>query len=108
MCDLVLEFSRIQLDPATADVSGAADLTGVDLSESTNPLSAIEGSINVVNPGDGSLTTVVLIPEGVFQQLSPTFVRGDVPPGPRPAQSRAWRSCASKESTASTRWPPRS
>ncbi len=38
------------------------------------------GSVNIVNPGDGDNTTVVLVPVSTF---SSTFVKGEVPPGLR-------------------------
>jgi len=72
----------LQLEPVDVTVAGAA-LTGVDLLLSSNPLSTISGSINIVNPGAGEASSVVLVPESSFLQLSDSFVRGEVPPGLR-------------------------
>jgi hypothetical protein len=72
-----------QLVPVDLTMSGTEDASGVDLVESGDPLGTISGSINIVNPGDGELTSVVLMPESTFQQITPTFVRGEVVPGLR-------------------------
>jgi hypothetical protein len=69
----------VQLDPATASVSGA-DLEGIDLARGTAALGTISGSVNIVNAPGGSLTSVVLVVESTFSQ---TFVRGEVPRGLR-------------------------
>jgi len=75
--------AHLFLDPEDVTLSGSADLTGVDLSESADGTGLIRGSVNIVNPGDGELTSVVLVPESTFQQITDTFVRGEVPPGLR-------------------------
>ncbi|MFH2007087.1 MAG: hypothetical protein ABI333_10920 [bacterium] len=74
---------RLQLIPVDVTITGSVDATGVDLLESSDPLGTVSGSINIVNPGDGDLTSVVLVPESTFQQITPTFIRGEVPPGLR-------------------------
>jgi len=73
----------LQLEPADVDLANNDHLTGVDLAVSDLPLSTISGSINVVNPGDGDVSSVVLVPESSFMQLSDSFVRGEVAPGLR-------------------------
>lgn len=73
----------LQLEPVDVDLANQDHLTGVDLLVSDVPLSTISGSINIVNPGDGGDSSVVLVPESTFQQLSASFVRGEVAPGLR-------------------------
>lgn len=73
----------LQLEPVDVDLTGHDHLTGVDLAVSAAALSTISGSINIVNPGDGDLSSVVLVPESSFLQLSDSYVRGEVPPGLR-------------------------
>ncbi len=69
----------VQLEPVETEMAGA-DLTGVDLVESTAALGSISGNIQLVNaPGDAA-TSVVLVVESTF---SDTFVRGEVPRGLR-------------------------
>lgn len=69
----------VQLAPQAADVTDK-DVTGVDLSESDEALGSIAGKLEIVNPGDGDATSVVLVVESTF---SDTFVRGEVPRGLR-------------------------
>ncbi len=69
----------LQLTPASANMAGMP-LTGVDLALSTNALGTINGSLNIVNPGDGMNTSVVLVVASTFSE---TFVRGEVPRGLR-------------------------
>jgi len=69
----------VQLKPAQAAVKGV-DVKGVDLAKSTEALGSIDGSLQLVNPGDGKATSVVLVVASTF---SDTFVRGDVPRGLR-------------------------
>lgn len=69
----------LQLTPADAAMSGMA-LTGIDLAKSADALGTISGSVNIVNPGTGMATSVVLVVASTF---SDTFVRGEVPRGLR-------------------------
>lgn len=69
----------LQLTPAMANMAGMA-LTGVDLNTSSNALGTINGSLNIVNGGQGTATSVVLVVASTF---SDTFVRGEVPRGLR-------------------------
>lgn len=71
------------LDPVDVTLSGKPDLTDVDLLPSTDSTGIVRGSVNIVNPGDGTFTSVVLVPESTFQQITDTFVRGEVAPGLR-------------------------
>lgn len=69
----------LQLTPAEVVVA-AADVTGVELTQSDAPLATVSGTVQIVNAPGGSLTTVVLVTESTF---SDTFVKGEVPPGLR-------------------------
>jgi hypothetical protein len=69
----------VQLTPAPVTVAGA-DVTGVTLTDSAAALSSISGSLQIVDPGMGTATSVVLVVASTFDD---TFVRGDVPPGLR-------------------------
>jgi hypothetical protein len=69
----------LQLTPAMAAMNGMA-LTGIDLNKSADALGTITGSVNIVNPGAGMATSVVLVVASTF---SDTFVRGEVPRGLR-------------------------
>ena len=69
----------VQLTPKTATVAGA-DLKDVDLAKSDAALGTINGKLEIVNPGDGDATSVVLVVESTFND---TFVRGEVPRGLR-------------------------
>lgn len=72
----------LQLTPAGVTHADTADATGVVLQEKEKPYEtgSVSGSVNIVNPGDGDNTTVVLVPVSTF---SDTFVKGEVPPGLR-------------------------
>jgi hypothetical protein len=69
----------LQLTPVMATVAGMP-LTGIDLGLSTDALGTISGSIQIVNPGMGNASSVVLVVASTF---SDTFVRGEVPRGLR-------------------------
>ncbi len=69
----------VQLTPKSAEVSGT-DLAGVDLAESADALGSIAGKLEIVNPGDGKTTSVVLVVASTFDD---TFVRGETPRGLR-------------------------
>lgn len=71
------------LVPVSITLGAGEHRTGVDLAVSDAALGSVSGTVNIVNPGDGSTTSVVLVPESLFQQISDTFVRGEVPPGLR-------------------------
>ena len=70
----------IQITPTNATVSAGEASTGVDLSESSQPLSTVSGNVQIVNAPGGSQTSVVLAVEGTFVEDAG---RGSVPPGLR-------------------------
>ncbi|MBL9104434.1 MAG: carboxypeptidase regulatory-like domain-containing protein [Myxococcales bacterium] len=69
----------VQAAPATVTV-GSADVADVALTIGDGELATVTGSLNVVNPGDGSVTSVVLVPASVY---SAALERGPVPLGLR-------------------------
>jgi hypothetical protein len=70
----------LQLDIVSVTLAAAEDKTDVVLPENAKPYGTITGNINIVNPGEGSATTVVLVPVSTY---SDTFTKGEVPPGLR-------------------------
>ena len=73
--------------PASVTMAGA-DVTGVLLATSTDGLATVSGSVNLVNPGDGSLTSVILVVASTFDADA---VRGEAPAGLRAGDvSGAW------------------
>ncbi|MHC4067191.1 MAG: collagen binding domain-containing protein, partial [Planctomycetota bacterium] len=70
----------VQLVPATTSLAASEEKTGVDLAESDRPLSAVSGSVQIVNAPGGSVTSVVLAVESTFVEAA---ARGKVPPGLR-------------------------
>lgn len=72
----------LELAPRSASVA-AADLNEVDLeviAEGVDELATLAGSVNIVNAGGGSATSVVLVPVSVFDTM---LERGPVPMGLR-------------------------
>lgn len=73
---------NIEIEPAEVMV-GTAAMTGVDLTVlTTDPamLGAVSGDLNIVDGGDGSVTSVVLVPASVYNA---PLERGPVPLGLR-------------------------
>lgn len=70
----------VQLEANTTAVSAAEILTSVDLVSADRPLSTVSGSVQIVNAGGGSITSVVLALESTFVESA---ARGEVPPGLR-------------------------
>ena len=69
----------LQLLPAEVEVVDA-NVEGVVLELAGTDLATVNGSVNIVNPGDGGDTSVVLIPSAVFNEV---FEFGPVPYGLR-------------------------
>jgi len=70
----------LQVDAVNLDIVSGDSATGVMLYQSDRELGVVTGSVNIVNPGDGSATTVVLVPASTFDE---TFRKGEVPTGLR-------------------------
>jgi hypothetical protein len=70
----------LQLEGATADVRADEVTEGIDLDEIGEATAAVDGKVEIVNPGDGMNTSVILVVEETFD---PTFISGEAPPGLR-------------------------
>lgn len=68
----------VNIEPATLTVDG--DVTDVTLTLKETELGSVAGNINIVNAPGGSLSSVVLVPESVFDPISE---KGPVPLGLR-------------------------
>lgn len=68
------------LDPTTADVAAGEVTTGVDLSSPGRATAVLTGKIETVNPGAGSVTSVIFVVDETFD---PVFFHGEAPPGLR-------------------------
>jgi hypothetical protein len=69
-----------QLGEATAMVSAGAVAAGVDLSDKGKATAAVSGKVEIVNPGMGSDTSVILVVDETFNASA---ARGEAPPGLR-------------------------
>ncbi|MFT3773961.1 MAG: hypothetical protein QM820_51995 [Minicystis sp.] len=70
----------LQLAPASANVMAGATAMGVDLADKGKATAVVSGSIQVVNPGMGSDTSIIL---AVDETFDPNAARGEAPPGLR-------------------------
>ncbi|NUP06342.1 MAG: hypothetical protein HOW73_09825 [Polyangiaceae bacterium] len=70
----------LQLGSATADVVADAVTEGVDLVATGEATAVIGGKVEIVNPGNGSDTSIILVVDETF---NPTAARGEAPPGLR-------------------------
>jgi hypothetical protein len=78
----------LQLTEATADVVGGQETTGVDLEQTGQATSVVSGTINYVDAGGLSNTTVIL---AVQETFDPDVARGEAPPGLRVPASGTFR-----------------
>jgi hypothetical protein len=72
--------SGLQLAPATASVTAATTTSGVDLMSTGAATAAVSGKVDIVNPGQGTNTSVIL---AVDETFDPNAARGEAPPGLR-------------------------
>jgi hypothetical protein len=72
----------LQLLPATVSVVAGMTTTGVQLLDKGAATATVSGSIQIVNPGMGSSTSVILVVDETFD---PNAARGEAPPGLRAA-----------------------
>jgi hypothetical protein len=70
----------LQLDSQTADVVAGETTSGVDLASLGAATAVIDGKIEVVNPGMGNETSIILAVDETFDDNTAT---GEVPPGLR-------------------------
>jgi hypothetical protein len=78
----------LQLTEATANVVAGEETTGVDLEQTGQATTVVSGSINYVDAGGLSNTTVILAVEETFE---PNVARGEAPPGLRVAATGTFR-----------------
>jgi hypothetical protein len=71
---------------ANVAVGAGARTEPVDLAASTDGVATVSGSVNIVNPGAGSGTSIVLVVESTFND---NLKRGEVPPGLRAPKAGA-------------------
>lgn len=70
----------LQLGQATATVMANAETAGVDLADNGEATAVVSGKIEIVNPGIGKDTSVIL---AVDETFDPKAIRGEAPPGLR-------------------------
>jgi hypothetical protein len=70
----------LQLAGATAGVAAGATTEGVDLALLGEATAVIDGKVEIVNPGDGSDTSVIFAVDETFVESA---ARGEAPPGLR-------------------------
>jgi hypothetical protein len=70
----------LQLEGNTADVAAGEVSEGVDLDDLGQATAVVSGKVEIVNPGEGRDTSVILVVEETFD---PTFASGESPPGLR-------------------------
>ena len=67
----------VNYDPASLTLAGADDAQ-VNLSLNDTPASTLNGQVDIVDPGQGKGTSVILVVASTF---NPALARGDSPPG---------------------------
>lgn len=72
--------SGLELKPATASVTAGKETTGVDLESLGAATAVVSGKVDIVNPGAGKDTSVIL---AVDETFDPNVARGEAPPGLR-------------------------
>jgi hypothetical protein len=72
----------INIAPVPVSVSPGATTTDVTLTATAQPAVTVSGKVGIVNPGGGSVTSVILV---VAETFVPTAARGESPPGLRAA-----------------------
>ncbi len=80
--------SGLELTPETASVKAGETTKDVDLELAGEATSVVSGSVQIVNGGGASVTSVILVPELTFDE---TALRGEAPRGLRAGDvSGAW------------------
>lgn len=76
----VLAYARgVNYDPASASIAGD-ELEDIDLEINDQEATRLDGKVDMVNPGDGDATSVILVVESTFD---PALGRGEAVPGLR-------------------------
>lgn len=68
----------VNVTPATVEVEAGETTAGVELTVGAVASAVVSGSVNIVNPGDGALTSIILVVEDTFEA---TTLTGQAPPG---------------------------
>ncbi len=72
----------VNLESRAVDVPADGELAGVDLGKRSDATAVVSGNVQIVNAPGGSLTSVILVLEDTFSELT---LRGETPPGLRAA-----------------------
>jgi hypothetical protein len=72
----------VNLESESVDVPADGEKTGVDLDVISDATAVVSGNVQIVNAPGGSLTSVILVLEDTFSELT---LRGETPPGLRAA-----------------------
>jgi hypothetical protein len=70
----------LNLAPASATVTAGAETANVVLTQTGEATATVSGSVQIVNGGGASTTSVILVLEETFDE---TLIRGEAPPGLR-------------------------
>lgn len=70
----------LRLSPKTASVTGGATTSDINLESAGKATAVVSGKISLVNPGGGSVTSVILAVDETFNDA---VARGEAPPGLR-------------------------
>jgi len=70
----------LNLETKTATVTAGMNTGGVNLAVVSEASAAVSGSVQLVNPGDGDETSVILVLDDTFEE---GVARGEAPPGLR-------------------------
>jgi hypothetical protein len=81
-------LAGVNLKPATADVKAGETTKDVNLDVLGEATTTVSGKVEIVNPGDGKNTSIILVVEDTFVANA---ARGEAPPGLRAANvSGTW------------------
>jgi hypothetical protein len=72
--------ASLQLAPATAQVTPGAETRDVNLTSTGQATAVVSGKVEIVNPGSGTNTSVILAVDETFVESA---AHGDAPPGMR-------------------------
>jgi hypothetical protein len=72
----------VNLESRSVEVPADGEIAGVDLDDESIASAVVSGNVQIVNAPGGSLTSVILVLEDTFSELT---LRGETPPGLRVA-----------------------
>lgn len=70
----------VNLESRSVDVPADGEVSGIDLDDTSEATAVVSGTVQIVNAPGGSLTSVILVLEDTFSELT---LRGETPPGLR-------------------------